>query len=239
MKKLSIIAGMLLIATSASAQFANSNATKNTISTQGANESYNRFEISFNPTMVALDDYEIDGEDELTLNGFTVGYLRGISLSKNIPLFLEVGGRINYAWWSETEEGEYNDYDVELKQTISYLNISVPVNIAYKIAFQNSNISVTPYTGLALKANLLGNYTVKAEVSDGYDSEDEEETSSFFDKDEVGKDLLWDRVQLGWNIGAGVNFNKFYLGFNYGVDLTGLAKKISSSNYAVTLGYTF
>ena len=228
MKKLSIIAVMLLVATTASAQFANSNATRTATTTQVAkstNEGYNRFEFSYNPTFAVYQDgWTYDGSAFQTLNGFTFGYLRGINLAKSLPLYLEVGGQINYSFDLSIED--------EYTTNLSYMNLSVPVNVSYRIKFGNSNISFQPYTGFYLKANLLGQYSV-------LDNDGDYDSISFFDKDEVNEDIVYNRIQVGWQAGVGFNFNKFYVGLKYGVDFNGLADVISTSNFAATIGFTF
>lgn len=70
MKKLSLIAGMLVLAASAFAQ----------------SENYSRVEVSYNPITV----------EKLDLTGFTAGYVKAFNVTSK-PLFIEVGGRLTYA----------------------------------------------------------------------------------------------------------------------------------------------
>ena len=70
MKKLSLIAGMLVLAASAFAQ----------------SENYSRVEVSYNPIAV----------EDLDLTGITAGYVKAFNVTSK-PLFIEVGGRLTYA----------------------------------------------------------------------------------------------------------------------------------------------
>lgn len=54
-----------------------------------------------------------------------------------------------------------------------------------------------------------------------------------------GKDYTWKRFQVGWQIGANVDFKSLSVGMHYGSDFSELAKKTKSSNWAITLGYSF
>ena len=46
-----------------------------------------------------------------------------------------------------------------------------------------------------------------------------------FDKDDVGEDGTWNRVQFGWQIGATLDINKFNVGIGYALDFNEIAEK--------------
>ena len=59
-------------------------------------------------------------------------------------------------------------------------------------------------------------------------------------KEEMGgKDYTWKLFQVGWQIGATVDYKSLSVGMHYGSDFSKLAKKTNSSNWAITLGYSF
>lgn len=60
-----------------------------------------------------------------------------------------------------------------------------------------------------------------------------------FDKDDVGKDYTWNRVQFGWQIGTTLDINKFNVGISYGLDFNEIAEKVKNSAFSVRLGYNF
>lgn len=250
MKKLSLIAGMLLVAATASAQFANTNSKTGAKSVDTDN--YNRITFSWNPTTF---DYDYKGVDNLTLNGLSLGYTAGISLSKKYPMFIEVGARVNYAF--KTQDAFEEQYGTQITEdevdllynkhsyTDTYVNLAVPVNFAYKFKV-GKDFAITPYLGVVLKANIIALRSYNFELTDaaiddyGMDKADWDlDATDYFSKKSVGKDNLWNRFQIGWNIGAGFDYKKFYFGLSYGTDFMQIAKRTSTSNYAITLGVNF
>lgn len=55
----------------------------------------------------------------------------------------------------------------------------------------------------------------------------------------MGKDYTWKRFQMGWQIGAGVEWNHLYFGIDGGTDFINIAKDTSSSSMNLSLGYVF
>lgn len=183
-----------------------------------AQTSYNRVGVSYDNTTLSA-----KGEDSRGLNGFGVSYIHGFGLTESMPLYLEVGGKLNMGFWSKDYEGE--------KSKLNMMTLSVPVNVTYKYAV-NEDFAIAPYLGLNFKYNL----TAKEKEGDG-------ESVSMFDKDKMGDDGTWNRFQMGWHVGVGFQYKPYYLGISWGTDFINVYKhedyKISSSNLAVTLGYTF
>ena len=224
--------GLLFVSTAGFAQFANNGGhsrggsvlTKNT-------DGYSRIYFGYNPTSVSYDGKTDDSDvEDFTLNGIMFGYTKGISLSQNMPLFLETGARFTYGFKSQTlsSEDEEDDETVDTKA----MNIVVPINLSYKFSFSESDFSVSPFVGVTLKGNVLG----KQKWSD----EDDDFEYDFFDKEDMGgKDNTWKRFQVGWQIGANVDYKSLSVGMHYGSDFSELAKKTNSSNWAITLGYSF
>ncbi len=75
-----------------------------------------------------------------------------------------------------------------------------------------------------------------------------------FDKGEDamdGKDNTWNRFQMGWQVGVGVNYERYYLGVQVGTDFIpayshkfeyggeSVKCKVNTTNVKVSLGYTF
>lgn len=57
------------------------------------------------------------------------------------------------------------------------------------------------------------------------------------------KDYAWNRFQLGWHIGADLEFNNFVVGLNYGTDFIPAWKlkknKVNSSTFNIGIGFNF
>lgn len=251
MKTIKTLLAVCLLATATTVSAQSANGT----STAVGSGSYSRFYVSYNP-LTLKPDY--NGAKNTTLTGFTFGYTKGFSVSKSLPLFVEVGARLNYAfkkengeggffggdwddddwydddWYSRPLESGYYDYDdedekIETKHT--YMGLTVPVNIAYKWSPASLPISITPFVGITLKGNILS----KSKTTYG----DEEEKWNNFDKKDVGKDGQWKRFQAGWQIGVGVDYKQLYVGFHYGSDFGEVCKKVNTSNWGISVGYNF
>lgn len=229
--KFLLVAAMIMAWATASAQFANGGKGSNSGSSADIVKSYDRIAVSYNSYKISLDD---DDADDYGLTGIGAEWIHGFSLSSSTPIYLETGLKYIYAFKSEDDmsfKGETNG----CKLKMSTMNIAVPINVAYRFTLpNNSDVSITPFTGITLKGNL----TMKEKCEyDGYNTKDVEK--DWFDKKDVGNKYTAKRFQVGWQIGAGLSYKALYLGLSYGLDFTELAKKTKTSNFAVSLGYNF
>lgn len=226
MKKFFILAAMAVACASASAQFLGSAASSSasTVNTDGWSTIY----LQYNPMT-----FDADGEG-LDFTGFTLGYNKAISVSSSIPLFVEVGGAICYAYWSE--DGIY-DEDVEVK--INMWSLKVPISLTYDWQVSNK-VSILPYAGLTFRYNLIGKY--KEEYSGEYDcygDESDDGDLNLFDDDDMNGDA-WKRFQIGWQIGVNAKFNnKFLVGISYGSDFSEITDDCKFKTTSITLGLCF
>ena len=233
--KFLVAAAMVLASTTAFAQFANSGSGNNSSSSNDIVKGYDRMAISYNSYKLSPDD---DDADDVSLNGIGAEWIHGFSLSSTTPLYLETGLKFMYGFKSEDDRDFWGDEeDCTLKTTM--MNIAVPINLAYRITFSgNSDVSLTPFTGITLKGNLTAKQKCEYDFDDG-DEEDDDEID-WFDKDDMGgSKYTAKRFQLGWQIGAGLSYKALYVGLSYGLDFSEFAKKVKTSNFAVTLGYNF
>ena len=230
-----------------------------------AQSGHNSFYVQYNSFGVGefadvLDDMDAESEK---LNGIGVGFNKAFSVTSSIPLFIEVGAGLNYAWAKIYDEEEKDDcyicedeYAVTYKTSSQHLMVNVPVNLMYKFQIPNSSITLEPYVGLNLKGHILGRmkskYTYEAccdEVEDVFeetleDMDEDDLVSNYFDKDDMGgKKYVATRFNIGWQIGANVDFGKAFVGISYGSDFNKFLKsgkdewKYSALN--VSLGLLF
>lgn len=251
---------LFAIASTSSAQFVNSNENPSSsvkATRQADTEGWSRIAISYNPTTIFIDE---KGADNLNLTGFSLGYTKGISISKQLPLFVEAGINAQFALKKfDSEDAEdtglisnIEGYEVENK--ITTMNLNIPVNLAYK--FNAGNVSIVPYAGINFKINILGKTKYSLEDPDDlknsyYEDEDEfweileedyeqKQSINMFDKKDTGdKDYTWKRFQMGWQVGVGLNYNSLYIGVGYTKDFIELCKKTKMGYASITLGYNF
>ena len=229
LRSLLVLAFIGLATATASAQFANSSSNSsasgssiwNTVNTDG----YSRIYVSYNPMNLKLD---FPGAENAKFNGFSVGYLKGIGLSQRIPLYLEVGGALRYAAYSE----DY--FDENLKYNIFALNI--PVSVAYRFNITD-DFSISPNFGFDFRINLFGKG--KYDYGDG----DKEDWNVFDDQEMLDYDPTyaeaWKRFQMGWHIGVGLDYKALHFGVDYGTDFMEIAEKTTFSTTSITLGFNF
>lgn len=238
MKKLtSLVAMLMMVSTSAFAQFANAGASST--SSAADTEGWQGITVSYDKTSLT---YDFEDAKDTDLDGFSVGYVKAFSISNDLPLFLEAGVKFSYASGEESisEEFYYDGYYYEagLKNEFTYYGLQIPINLAYKFAV-NDEIQIIPFTGLYLKGNLAAK--VKQTLSlDGYELESA--SYDLFDKedaDELDYDDTWNRFNFGWQIGAKVAYKQFTAGISYGLDLNEIGEKTKVNNFSISVGYNF
>lgn len=175
---------------------------------------YNRASISLNIVPYDYNNAFNGGDKEnptFVARGAGLNYIHGFGLSKKLPMFLEVGGNINYNThtWSEKQSSNIN-----LTQ-FSNLNIRIPLNFAWK--FQLDYISsITPYAGINFKFNCMTQYR------EGFKLRGKAEWLhwvSLLKKSEKLDDAnVWNVFQVGWQVGANYNLSRFYIGLEVGYD---------------------
>lgn len=207
-------------------------AVAGTAAAQDLAQSFNYVGISYvNNHFGVADKKVLDKDDAFTLNGFSLDYNHGFSLSSSMPMFVEAGARLIFGFNSDKEADDYDEY----KQNTSWMSIAVPVNYSYKFRVADDFV-IKPYTGINFKFNLLGKqkYTV-TELSTG---DEDKETYDLFDKKDMG-DEPFKRFQMGWQIGVDFQYKPFVLGVEYGLDFIKPQKWMNSQLLSVKLGYCF
>lgn len=147
------------------------------------------------------------GGANFNLNGGSFDYIHGFGVTRSLPIYVETGASAAFTT-KDTGSGSY----------AGYMTIDVPVNCAYIFYIPNSEISISPFLGLNFKGNIIGTNDVASDTQEWYDEGN------------------YRRFQLGWNIGAGMNYKKFYVGLSYGTDFVQIAKKVNCGTFKLSLG---
>ncbi len=256
-----LLACALVCAASVSAQFTTGGKSNSLSSNTSDISAYNQIGISYVNESFNFDfpkDYHME---DIGTNGFGLKYIHGFSVSKNLPMFVETGVNFNFNFGSN-ESGD-EDYTETLK--FQWASLSVPVNFAYKFNV-GENLAIKPYLGLNVKFNVLGRQKKEygGDDDDWYDDDDWDYWSSYdydydydydyegnndkwanlFDKKDMGgKDQVWNRFQLGWHVGADLQYSKFFVGISYGTDFIKAYKYkklgVNTGTLNVTLGLCF
>lgn len=183
-------------------------------------------------------------------NGLSIGYDRAFILSSKLPLYMEIGGAIQYA-------GQYiKDYDWDddnSKITANLLSVKVPVSVLYRWNIHGSKWSIVPKAGLDGRWNIVGvgkdmyddedwSYNVKR-ITDKYNMFKGESKGEDEDPDDglYGSGAKCNRFQAGWHIGVNVEYNSLLFGIAYTTDINAFCRQFDAHfrTLAVTIGYRF
>jgi len=181
-----------------------------------AQESFSTIYAQYN---IANSKSSNDEHSESTsMTSFSVGYSYDISVSPDVPFYVEIGAGIQY--WTKSK----NDY------TSNLLALKVPVNAVYAIPVSD-NFSIEPYAGLFARFNIL--------ATNKFDGE----TTNLFSKDDVGEHTA-NRFQFGFQAGVRARINQaFLIGVGYCMDLNSFQDihdtKTKMNSIDITLGYCF
>lgn len=258
-KTMFLVACLVAMATTVSAQFMNSGSTKSGNSFGG--DSYTGIRLHYN-------SFEIEDADAVP--SFGVTFIKGWSISQEMPLFLEAGAGISYTsgdiadpeseWW-DTYDTDDTGYGSE--STMSSISIEVPVNIGYKFELTDE-FSIMPFIGVTARFNIIG----KAEFKEwekipsvteflkedmGIDSKDpyyddayeiavEAYEENDYNADGYTEETIEDdlkKIQLGWQIGARAMYKQFNFGVNYGADFNEIAEDAKAKSLVISVGYNF
>ncbi len=214
--------------------------------------SYDRIGVLYSNTRLWSDKENdivvVDGKKNISLNGFGIEYIHGFNLKKNLPLFLEIGAKLDFAIGAQAVD-EITSRSKTLRMEMHKMYIAVPLNLAYT-AYVGKNVSLMPYMGLQCKINILAQSRTFSvpEIVMGADGvpilpsiygDIVSKWESLYPGD--GKSMFGEKYhyQVGWHVGVGVEYRRIYIGINYGTDFTKAFKDVNEGEFTTTLGYTF
>ena len=232
--QLFLTASLLLIATTASAQFSNTGASSSkSKSGSGLNmntDPYTRIFVGYSPLELTQKASmpSREQEDDFKFKGITAGFVHGISLSNKLPFFVELGANLQYSARKDEESGEsyYDAWSWEEKYW--FLSMNVPVNLSYKFTFADNKFGITPFIGLNFRANFTGEYNQTEEEGRWVDSC----TRKLFDDSQDEMSIsAWNHFQMGLNVGINLNYKNLSLGVQYTTDFMPIFKFNDGPDY--------
>lgn len=177
--------------------------------------------------------FDADGGDFDAVMGLDLGYVKSFAVSTTMPLFVEVGANALYVTGDLYDEKGYSE-------SVNMLSVAIPVNFGYKYVI-NDKLSVFPYVGAYLRGNITGE--IKSEGTDfdyDYETGDMKEVKYSNEMDMFdSKEGDGSRIQVGMQIGATLNIDKYNVGISYGFDFNEILEKTKTNKLALTLGYNF
>lgn len=72
-----------------------------------------------------------------------------------------------------------------------------------------------------------------------YSSLNFEEEVNCFDEDEIGREYVWNRAQVGWQIGASLDYKRINIGIGYALDFNEITEKTKCGIFSANIGVNF
>ncbi|MDE7437494.1 MAG: hypothetical protein K2M93_03330 [Muribaculaceae bacterium] len=230
-----LVAGAMVVAGSAMAQDYNR-----------VGLSYNYDHYRYNKNFYGNDK---DRDPSFSSNGVGLNYIHGFRLTRSLPMYIEVGGNLNFGFREESGMILQNGHSVKGKEQFQNLNLTVPVNFAWKFNL-GKEFYITPYYGVSFKVNFItreriGIINGKTIWSDWVNLLKEDENIGMI------KGYTWRTFQMGTHLGATFGWKHVSLGLQYGGDFipaySVIVKKgefstryaVDTTNFKLTLGYEF
>ena len=234
MKKIFALMAVCTMVFAANAQIVSSNSRVLTITKEKVpSRNYSRLFVAYAPLSFSGDA----GKDADAISGVALGWIKGSSISKEIPLYLEWGLYAKYNSKSEEDSrsdgwgGTYTE-----KNSVKYFSATVPFSLAYKYDIPGAEgVSLIPYLGLHARVNIIGEDKYETSGSST------ESTRDHFDSTEIEGYKIdgANRFQFGWQIGVGFNYKALHLGLAYSAEFTEYSKKLNTGGVMLSLGVNF
>lgn len=175
--------------------------------------------------------------DKEYMSALSFNWMHASELPVDLPLYLQYGVGLQYAWKTETET--HDDFmEMKIKSTTNFLTAKIPVNIMYGLDILNPALTVLPYAGINLRGHLVGNMKMKTTI----DGEKESDKMNFFSKDDMDE-LRFNRICLGWQVGAKVIYERYVFGIGYEGPITHLYNKddfkVTNNQFNISVGVRF
>ncbi len=168
--------------------------------------------------------------------GFDLGAVYNIPLWKN--LYFEPGLSIYYNTMgcsvTIADDPEFGTLD-DLSGSIRRFGFRIPFQVGYRVDFTDLDFSLSAFTGPVLTAGLVG----RQHATIQYDGLKESGSESVY-----GHDGFLNRVDVGWKIGVGAEYNNFVLQLSGTIGMCNMLSgaintKYRDNNVALTIGYNF
>ncbi len=182
---------------------------------------YSPVTLNSNATIIGLNSSESEN-----LNAISASWSQARAILDSTPLYVQYGAGVQYAW--NVEETDL------VKTSKDFLTIKVPVNVLFDLAIPSTPVHLMPFAGVNVQGYLLGQQSMTGG-----------KTTTKVDLFEEYEDM--NRVVLGWQAGAKVAFQNFFVGVSYEGPITNLLHttgsnseiKMNTHQVNISLGISF
>lgn len=163
-------------------------------------------------------DYLTAGAPHLHFNEYALGWARSIQIMEEKPYFVEAGINAKFSHSDGDATREYSAFNL--------LAFRIPVNAVYKFYLSKTrDIALAPFAGINCRAIVLGKEKRGDQQLDIFDGESCLEG--------------WKKVQIGWQAGLKLCFDRMYIGVSYGRDFPDDSKSPRSYETHAHIGVCF
>ena len=180
-----------------------------------------------------------DFDDYKAKAGFHLGVLADIPVPMAVDGFSVQSGLFYTMRGAKYKKSE-DEYKVTDKIASHYFQI--PVYWSYKYDF--GSVAVSAFTGPYIAVGLGGKLKTKEKREYDGESSEESEKYDLFGKDK-DNNANWKRFDFGWSLGAGVTFDRIYVGLQYDFGFINMAREDyedyhpKNRNFSLSVGYSF
>ena len=199
-----------------------------------------------------------DLDDFKAKAGFHLGVLADIPVPMVIDGFSVQSGLFYTMRGAKYKDSENEDgYKYKETDKIASHYFQIPVYWSYKYDF--GSVAVSAFTGPYIAVGLGGKITMKSEVEDvdeeyikyalfgkeykesEYNEKESNDTKDVYD----GGNWGWKRFDFGWSLGAGVTFDRIYVGLQYDFGFINMERESEADyhpknrNFSLSVGYSF
>ncbi len=239
--KLLLTVAVLTIASSATAQFTNSNVSSNTSSKSSSSSEEGWKSTSFSYDFGSA-KYQKSSEfdEDLDFKGFNIGFNRAISISSNHPMFFDFG--LGFSFMKAKDEfledwGDNDNYGYwrSVEEWTTY-TLNIPLSLKYVLPITDK-ISLIPIAGLNFNIGMAGKnkYSYNSSYSDnGYS-----DSKIYDDDDDEMGEYAFNRFQFGFIVGAEFHIDQVIIGVKYTPYVTEMTENYKYRTTSISVGYKF
>lgn len=132
--------------------------------------------------------------------GFALGWAWSFQVNEGTPLFVELGTQMKY----DVSGKESDHQDASYRQ----LAFRVPANVVYKFyTSRTGSFALAPMAGIFCQIRALGKEKLDGNLRNITDNGNDNTTGA-----------VWKRIELGWQAGLKLYWDRYYCGFTYAQD---------------------
>ena len=227
----------IFIAILAIAGFAFDSTAQTIVSTKGTESKGITWSVRTGLNVSNITDLDEEDMNYKAKAGFHLGVLADIP----VPMAVD-GFSVQSGLFYTMRGAKYKDSDSDWKgsEKIASHYFQIPVYWSYKYDF--GSVAVSAFTGPYIAVGLGGKVKWKDEYEEDGEWVKDSDNENLFGKDKDDS-WNWKRFDFGWSLGAGVTFDRIYVGLQYDFGFINMVREgdahPKNRNFSLSVGYSF